>query len=77
LKPPKRQRPVSAIVGANEGSETTDYLMPYGILNRGLVITPEPRQSFPWRGYRRNIEVLPTISYGGALCSCRSPCLSP
>src|SRR4029453_6102636 len=46
-------------------------------INRGLVITPEPRQSFPWRGYRRNIEVLPTISYGGALCYCRSPCLSP
>src|SRR5262249_8318791 len=37
----------------------------------------EPRQSFPWRGYRRNLEVLPTISYGGALCYCRSPCLSP
>jgi hypothetical protein len=28
LQPPKRQRPVIAIVGANAGSETTDYLMP-------------------------------------------------
>jgi putative intracellular protease/amidase len=37
LKPPKRQRPVIAIVGANEGSETTDYLMPYGILKRADV----------------------------------------
>src|SRR5262249_54633186 len=38
---------------------------------------PEPGQRFPGRGYRRNIEVLPTISYGGPLCYCRSPCLSP
>ena len=37
LQPPKRQRPVIAIVGANEGSETTDYLMPYGILKRADV----------------------------------------
>src|SRR5215510_10451402 len=37
LQPPKRQRPVIAIVGANEGSETTDYLMPYGILTRAEV----------------------------------------
>jgi putative intracellular protease/amidase len=37
LQPPKRQRPVSAIVGANAGSETTDYLMPYGILKRADV----------------------------------------
>jgi putative intracellular protease/amidase len=37
LKPPKRQRPLIAIVGANEGSETTDYLMPYGILRRAEV----------------------------------------
>ena len=37
LKPPKRQRPVSAIVGANEGSETTAYLMPYGLLSRADV----------------------------------------
>ncbi|HLA73983.1 MAG TPA: DJ-1/PfpI family protein [Steroidobacteraceae bacterium] len=37
LKPPKRQRPLIAIVGANEGTETTDYLMPYGILKRADV----------------------------------------
>jgi transcriptional regulator GlxA family with amidase domain len=37
LQPPKRQRPVIAIVGANEGSETTDYLTPYGILKRADV----------------------------------------
>ena len=37
LKPPKRRRPLIAIVGANGGSETTDYLMPYGILRRADV----------------------------------------
>jgi transcriptional regulator GlxA family with amidase domain len=37
LKPPKRQRPLIAIVGINDSSETTDYLMPYGILKRADV----------------------------------------
>jgi putative intracellular protease/amidase len=37
LKPPKRLRPLIAIVGANDGTETTDYLMPYGILKRADV----------------------------------------
>jgi putative intracellular protease/amidase len=37
LKPPKRRRPLIAIVGINESSETTDYLMPYGILRRADV----------------------------------------
>ena len=34
LKPPKRQRPVVAVLGLNEGSETTDYLVPFGVLRR-------------------------------------------
>lgn len=37
LKPPKRKRPLIAIVGINDMSETTDYLMPYGILARADV----------------------------------------
>lgn len=37
LKPPKRKRPLIAIVGINDMSETTDYLMPYGILARANV----------------------------------------
>lgn len=37
LKPPKRPRPLIAIVGLNEATETTDYLMPYGILKRADV----------------------------------------
>jgi putative intracellular protease/amidase len=37
LKPPKRTRPVVAIIGVNEGTEVTDYLMPHGILSRADV----------------------------------------
>jgi putative intracellular protease/amidase len=37
LKPPKRQRPLVAILGLNDATETTDYLMPYGILKRADV----------------------------------------
>jgi putative intracellular protease/amidase len=37
LRPPKRRRPLIAIVGINDSTETTDYLMPYGILRRADV----------------------------------------
>ncbi|MBP6013032.1 MAG: DJ-1/PfpI family protein [Alphaproteobacteria bacterium] len=37
MKPPKRARPVVAVVGANSGTETTDYLVPYGVLRRSGV----------------------------------------
>ncbi len=37
LKPPKRARPVVAVIGINDATETTDYLMPYGILKRADV----------------------------------------
>ena len=37
LVPPKRQRPLVAIIGLNDATETTDYLMPYGILRRSGV----------------------------------------
>jgi putative intracellular protease/amidase len=37
LAPPKRQRPIVAVVGLNDATETTDYLMPYGILKRSGV----------------------------------------
>jgi putative intracellular protease/amidase len=37
LRPPKRARPLVAIVGINDATETTDYLMPYGILRRSGV----------------------------------------
>jgi transcriptional regulator GlxA family with amidase domain len=38
LKPPKRQRPLIAVVGINNATETTDYLMPYGVLRRSDVV---------------------------------------
>lgn len=37
LRPPKRPRPLVAIVGLNDATETTDYLMPAGILRRADV----------------------------------------
>ncbi|MBN9474590.1 MAG: transcriptional regulator [Bordetella sp. SCN 67-23] len=37
LKPPRRQRPLVAVVGLNDATETTDYLMPTGILRRAGV----------------------------------------
>ena len=37
LKPPKRQRPLIAIIGINDATEVTDYLMPYGILRRADI----------------------------------------
>jgi putative intracellular protease/amidase len=54
LRPPKRARPLIAIVGVNDSSETTDYLMPYGILKRAdvadvvaLATQPGPVTLFP------------------------------
>jgi putative intracellular protease/amidase len=54
LKPPKRQRPLIAVVGINDATETTDYLMPYGVLRRSnvadvvlLATGPGPVQLYP------------------------------
>jgi putative intracellular protease/amidase len=54
LKPPKRQRPVIAVIGINDATETTDYLTPTGILRRAdvadvlLVATnPGPVKLYP------------------------------
>ncbi len=38
LKPPKRERPLVAIIGINDATETNDYLMPLGILRRSDVV---------------------------------------
>jgi len=32
MKPPKRARPVAAVIAQNEGTETTDYVVPYAVL---------------------------------------------
>jgi len=37
LRPPKRRRPLIAVIGLNHATEGTDYLMPYGILRRADV----------------------------------------
>ena len=54
LRPPKRTRPVVAVIGINDATETTDYLMPTGILRRAdvadvyLVATQDaPVQLYP------------------------------
>lgn len=54
LAPPKRQRPLIAIIGINDATETTDYVMPYGILRRAdiadvmaLATGPGPVSLFP------------------------------
>ena len=41
LRPPKRKRPLVAIIGLNEATEMTDYLMPYGIIKRADVADVE------------------------------------
>lgn len=54
LRPPKRKRPLVAIIGLNDATETTDYVMPYGILRRADVAdvvsvapSPGPVRLFP------------------------------
>jgi putative intracellular protease/amidase len=51
---PRRERPIVAIIGLNDATETTDYLMPAGILRRSgvadvtmLATGPGPVQLFP------------------------------
>ena len=41
LTPPKRPRPLVAIVGINDATETTDYLLPAGILRRADIADVE------------------------------------
>lgn len=54
LKPPKRARPVVAIIGINNATEVTDYLLPYGVLRRAdvadvltVATSPGPVTLFP------------------------------
>ncbi len=56
LKPPKRQRPLIAIIGINDATETTDYLMPYGVLQRADVadVWPLATESGPVKLIRRS-----------------------
>jgi putative intracellular protease/amidase len=54
LKPPKRERPLIAVIGINGATETTDYLVPTGILRRAgiaevltLSTGPGPLRLYP------------------------------
>ena len=54
LRPTSGQRPVVAVIGLNDATETTDYLMPTGILRRAdiadvtmLATGPGPVQLYP------------------------------
>lgn len=54
LKPAKRPRPLVAVIGLNDATETTDYLMPTGILRRAdvadvvmLATGPGPVRLYP------------------------------
>lgn len=54
LKPPRRARPLVAVVGLNDATETTDYLMPTGILRSAgvaevwmLATGPGPVRLYP------------------------------
>jgi len=54
LKPPKRARPLIAVISLNDATETTDYIMPAGILRRAdianvamLSTEPGPVELYP------------------------------
>ena len=54
LRAPRRERPLVAVIGINDATETTDYLMPTGILRRAdvadvmmLATGPGPVRLYP------------------------------
>jgi putative intracellular protease/amidase len=57
LRPPKRQRPLIAIIGINDATEATDYLMPYGILRRADVADVLALSSAPG-----NVKLFPSLT---------------
>lgn len=65
LKSTKRARPVIAVLGGNDGSETTDFLVPYAVLKRSGVadvyavgIRPGPVKLMPV------LTILPDMTAG-------------
>ncbi|HEU5058986.1 MAG TPA: DJ-1/PfpI family protein, partial [Kofleriaceae bacterium] len=48
MRPPKRARPAIAVIGQNDGTETTDFVVPYAVLAASgaadvLAVAPEAR----------------------------------
>jgi transcriptional regulator GlxA family with amidase domain len=65
LRPPKRQRPVIAIITLNDATEVTDLLVPYGVLSRAKVADvsvvaerAEPIRLHPFSALGRGPELL-------------------
>jgi putative intracellular protease/amidase len=57
MKPPKRARPVIAVVAENDGTETTDFIVPYAVLAASgaadvFAVAPE----------KRAIKMVPALS---------------
>lgn len=50
LRPPKRERPLVAIVGINDATETTDYLLPDGVTKATMSTWRSGRR---WRRHGR------------------------
>jgi putative intracellular protease/amidase len=61
LRPPKRARPLIAVVGINDRTEITDYLVPLGILRRSGVadVVALAAESGPVTLYHAALDVLP------------------
>lgn len=65
LRPPKRpRRPVIAIIGLNAGTETTDYLMPAGILRRAdiaevklVAVEDNPVKLYPALSVQPDVDI--------------------
>src|SRR5688572_26200286 len=38
MRPPKRARPLVAVIAQNDGAETTDYIIPYSVLGESGAV---------------------------------------
>lgn len=63
MRPPKRKRPVIAIIALNEATEVTDFLIPYSVLQRAGVadVTVVAERAEPVGLYPFNIGLGPEL----------------
>ncbi|WER48675.1 DJ-1/PfpI family protein [Cupriavidus sp. WKF15] len=57
IPPPRQKQPVIAVLALNEGTETTDFLVPYAVLRRANVATVEAVASKPGR-----VNLMPALA---------------
>jgi putative intracellular protease/amidase len=57
LRPPKRSVPLVAVIGLNAGTETTDYIVPYGVLRASGVAEVEAVSTGPGR-----LQLMPALA---------------